>query len=369
MPRVSVVMPAYNRASYIGEAIQSVLDQTYPDFELIAVDDGSADNTAEVVARFKDNRITYIHQANAGETAARNTGIAHASGELLGFLDSDDRMLPNALQVMAGLLDARPDIDVAYGWFYMMDEDGLPINEVHGCITGDVPPQLDRPWPGINVPLSGTTLEGKILTDLILEPEGTLAIGGAVVRRACVEAINGFDPTRKHQGHWDFYLRLARGGRAFACTRQGVMVVRIHSGGAHKNSAAMYASRLDILERMFGDAELQEVLAPVRPLAYFKTHHAFMRKFYFTRNWENGAKALNEAMKCAPLSEEDIRFVADMVSHLALSNEAADPVAFVNRALVSITDQPATLRIRDRALGILDMELARRAHAESTAGG
>jgi GT2 family glycosyltransferase len=70
-------MPAYNRASYIGEAIESVLNQTCRDLELIVVDDGSSDNTAEVVAGFKDNRVKYIYQTNSGMTAARNTGIAH----------------------------------------------------------------------------------------------------------------------------------------------------------------------------------------------------------------------------------------------------------------------------------------------------
>ena len=76
MPRVSVVMPAYNRASYVGEAIQSVLDQTYRDFELIVVDDGSPDDTAEVVSRFNDGRIKYFRQLNAGETAARKRHVA-----------------------------------------------------------------------------------------------------------------------------------------------------------------------------------------------------------------------------------------------------------------------------------------------------
>jgi glycosyltransferase involved in cell wall biosynthesis len=98
-PTVSVIIPTYNRAHLIGRAIQSVLNQTYRDFELIIVDDGSTDNTEEVVGSFKDSRIKYIHhKENKGGTAARNTGINDANGEYIAFLDSDDEWLPEKLE-------------------------------------------------------------------------------------------------------------------------------------------------------------------------------------------------------------------------------------------------------------------------------
>ncbi|MBR5167935.1 MAG: glycosyltransferase family 2 protein [Salinivirgaceae bacterium] len=95
--RFSVITPTYNRAAFLPKAIESVLAQTYTDWELIIVDDGSTDNTREVVSQYKDKRITYIYQENAERSAARNNGIAHAKGEYVCFLDSDDYYLENFL--------------------------------------------------------------------------------------------------------------------------------------------------------------------------------------------------------------------------------------------------------------------------------
>lgn len=95
-PTVSVIIPTYNRAHLVGRSIQSVLNQTYQDFEIIVVDDASTDNTEEVVKSFNDPRICYIrHKQNHGGSAARNTGIRTARGEYIAFLDSDDEWLPN----------------------------------------------------------------------------------------------------------------------------------------------------------------------------------------------------------------------------------------------------------------------------------
>lgn len=95
---ISVIIPTYNRAAFLPKAIESVLAQTYTDWELIVVDDGSTDNTREVVSKYSDKRITYIYQENSERSAARNNGIAHAKGNYICFLDSDNYMLPNRLE-------------------------------------------------------------------------------------------------------------------------------------------------------------------------------------------------------------------------------------------------------------------------------
>src|SRR5262245_20604446 len=94
-PLVSVIIPCYNHAHYLGEAIESVLAQTVQDFEIIVVDDGSTDSTADVAARYP--RVRYVRQNNQGLSAARNTGIKHGLGRFLVFLDADDLLLPGAL--------------------------------------------------------------------------------------------------------------------------------------------------------------------------------------------------------------------------------------------------------------------------------
>ena len=91
MAEVSVIIPTYNYARYINQAIKSVLSQSFHDLEIIIVDDGSTDGTKDVVSTFKDSRITYIYQNNRGISSARNIGIGFSSGEYIGFLDADDR--------------------------------------------------------------------------------------------------------------------------------------------------------------------------------------------------------------------------------------------------------------------------------------
>ncbi len=99
--KFSIIIPTYNRAVFLPKAIESVLAQTYNDWELIIVDDGSTDNTKEVVAHYNDNRIIYIYQENAERSVARNNGVAHAGGEYVCFMDSDNILLPNRLQLLS----------------------------------------------------------------------------------------------------------------------------------------------------------------------------------------------------------------------------------------------------------------------------
>lgn len=99
--KFSIIIPTYNRAAFLPKAIESVLAQTYTDWELIVVDDGSTDNTREVVSQFKDERLKYIYQENSERSAARNNGIAHAKGDFICFLDSDNFILPNRLEKIA----------------------------------------------------------------------------------------------------------------------------------------------------------------------------------------------------------------------------------------------------------------------------
>ncbi len=116
IPTVSVVIPTYNRAHLVGRAIQSVLNQTYQDFEIIVVDDGSTDNTEEVVKSFNDPRIRYLrHDQNRGGSAARNTGINMARGEYIAFQDSDDEWLPEKLEKQMRVFENAPaEVGVVY---------------------------------------------------------------------------------------------------------------------------------------------------------------------------------------------------------------------------------------------------------------
>ena len=108
MSKVSVIIPAYNQSHYLSEAVQSVLNQTYPDFEIIIVDDGSTDDTREVAHSYSDPRVRYIYQDNAGLSAARNTGIRHATGDIIVLMDSDGQHPPEEIPRLIKELEAIP---------------------------------------------------------------------------------------------------------------------------------------------------------------------------------------------------------------------------------------------------------------------
>ena len=108
-PAVTVLMPAYNAAAYIGDAIRSVLEQTFTDFELLVVNDGSTDETVKVISAFDDRRIVLIERTNGGVSAALNTGLEHARGKLIARFDADDVCYPNRLATQVAFLQANPD--------------------------------------------------------------------------------------------------------------------------------------------------------------------------------------------------------------------------------------------------------------------
>ncbi|MBU1047346.1 MAG: glycosyltransferase [Candidatus Omnitrophica bacterium] len=126
-PLISVIVPTYNRAHFLKEAIESVLAQTYKNLEIIIVDDGSTDNTSKLVEKFTDKRIIYLHQDNKGVSVARNRGIQRAKGEYISFLDSDDIWLPQKLQKQLEVFKtSRFNPGVVYTGIQYMDHNGNP---------------------------------------------------------------------------------------------------------------------------------------------------------------------------------------------------------------------------------------------------
>jgi glycosyltransferase involved in cell wall biosynthesis len=183
-PKVSVVIPTYNRAHVVGRAIGSVLAQTYQDFEVIVVDDASTDDTEEVVKRFNDSRIRYLrHEKNLGGAVARNTGIKAAHGEYLAFLDSDDEWLPEKLERQMETLQDLPGnwAGVCCGFWLI---DGEHVKE-------SIPD-----WP--------RSIFDKLLVTCFLNGGSTL-----VARTEVINSIGGFDERLPRHQDWDLLLRLA----------------------------------------------------------------------------------------------------------------------------------------------------------------
>lgn len=195
LPRVSVIMPAYNARQYITEAISSVLDQDYPHLELIVVDDGSSDGTPELAEGF-GSRVRVVRQANAGPAAARNKGVSVARGEYIAFLDADDAWLPGKLSSQVAYLDVHSDIGLVYGdfrrWISQPDGSFLPP-----------PPILET--PGVPVVLA---YSGWIYSQLLLS--NVVHIITALVRREALIQVCGFDESLITGEDYDLWLRLSR---------------------------------------------------------------------------------------------------------------------------------------------------------------
>jgi glycosyltransferase involved in cell wall biosynthesis len=128
MPKVSVILPAYNVERYIAQSIASVLAQSWEDLELLVIDDGGHDRSADIARTTPDARVRVISQHNRGLAGARNTGIRAAQGEYLAFLDADDMWLPNKLALHVAHLDARPDVGLSYSASAFMDDAGAPLH-------------------------------------------------------------------------------------------------------------------------------------------------------------------------------------------------------------------------------------------------
>lgn len=228
MPKVSVIIPTYNRADMLEGAVESVLAQTYRDYEIIVVDDGSTDGIQEVFGRFEAHKhIRCFSQANAGSAAARNLGIRHARGEYLAFLDSDDRFLPGKLEKQAAFLDTHPKIALVHSYFIKVDLQGRS--------------------QGLRKPAS---FQGAIYPQLLLE-WGTLIHPSCVMmRREAVNALGGFDTDIHYCEDLELWARAAR-GHTFGLIPEALALVCVHPGNMSSDVLKMDEHFRKYLEIVF----------------------------------------------------------------------------------------------------------------------
>lgn len=171
--RISVIVPAYNAAETIGAALDSALGQTYAPYEIIVIDDGSTDDTARVLARYRD-RLVYLKQANSGPAAARNRGLERARGDLIAFLDADDLFPRDALRAMGEMLEEQPEIEIVQG-------------------------HVQDVWAN-----EGEWVRG--------EPRLSFQLGSALFRRRAIERIGRFLESLRQGEDTDFWLRTREEG-------------------------------------------------------------------------------------------------------------------------------------------------------------
>lgn len=243
---VSIVMPTYNRASLVGQAIESVLGQDYPHWELLVVDDGSTDDTGRVLSEYRgDCRIRCFHQSNSGQATARNVGVRNARGQFVAFLDSDNRWLPHKLSTQTAYLKANPAVDVLYGDGECIDLAGrvLPVK-----------PSMKR-------------YSGQVWRQLLID--NFVAFNTAIVRVEKLTEIGGFDEQVRRGDDYDLWLRMSVGSM-FHYLPGIVTQYRVEGERISTNVEGRYESNLATINRflvahpgLLNDLEVREARARV----------------------------------------------------------------------------------------------------------
>lgn len=203
---VSVIIPTYNRVASVTRAIDSVLDQTYKNHEIIVVDDGSTDATAKVLQQKYSDRIHYIYQANAGAAAARNTGIRASRHELIAFLDSDDYWLPRKLEVQVPLMANEGVVLSFSNWWYGKDSSGRDYFSQIGLSFGSDPSILDCP-----------------VRTLVRKGGSGVLTSATLCRKSIIRRVGGFDERMRIYEDTRMWLRLSFEGK-FAVTSEPLAV-------------------------------------------------------------------------------------------------------------------------------------------------
>lgn len=208
-PLVSILMPLYNSEAFVGQAIESALAQTYANWELLIVDDGSLDNSRAAAESYHDERIRIFHQANGGEAAARNTGLNHIRGEIISFLDADDLYLPDHLERTVSYLRGHPDRDGVYTDGYHCDTQGRRLQSLSSRRRG---------------PFEGDIFEALVRAQDVFGPPLCVVLRSAPV----VEHQLRLDTEIRLGTDWDFFVRLSQYAQ-FGYIDQKTCLYRIHT--------------------------------------------------------------------------------------------------------------------------------------------
>ncbi|MFL6334929.1 MAG: glycosyltransferase family 2 protein [Pyrinomonadaceae bacterium] len=279
---VSVIMPAYNSGRYLAESVRSVQAQTFGGWELVVVDDGSADDTGEVARRLAaaDVRVRYVRRPNGGQAAARNTGLGAARGALVAFLDADDLWLPEKLEAQLEVME-RTGVDLVYTDGYFFSEEGAASEEERFHIL-----------PG---EARGEELFRTLFTSNRI---GTLSV---LVKREALDAVGLFDEDRTYQNceDYDLWLRLAKWGASFYGMEEKLMRYRRHAAATTSTASKLLAPMLAVTLKHAPDSSLDPALAKQRVRGLYRDlisalvaegrveeARRRMREFY---TWDGGA--------------------------------------------------------------------------------
>jgi glycosyltransferase involved in cell wall biosynthesis len=274
MPEVSVVIPTYNSARYVGQAVDSVLAQGFEDLEVIVVDDGSTDDTAEVIGA-KGAPVRYLHQANRGVSVARNHGIAECSGRYVAFLDADDVWAPQKLTKQVEALRGATTERVCYSAFLATDPDLNPI-------------EVRRRG------LVGTALETLLV-------HGNVVGGGSTVlcERELFDEAGGFDPHLSQCADWDMWVRLAA-RTEFLYLDEPLVSYRQHELSMSSDPRLLEDDSVRVLEKGFAMSGMPPTVAAQRRRALARNYMVLAGTYFQARRYRDFARCAARSVSLDP---------------------------------------------------------------------
>ena len=290
-PLVSIIIPAYNQDVYLRQSIDSALAQTYQPVEIIVVDDGSTDDTADIAQNYGE-QIRYIYQENLGLAGARNSGIRAAHGELIGLLDADDIWEPTYLETIVSLAQLYPEASVFHSCAQCMDTKGNPLPQIVGRRTAKEP----------------NLLKSLLQSNFLIPSTITL-------RRDTVVAADYFDQTLRSCEDWDLWLRILPEAK-FVGTDAILVRYRVHEQSLSANVSGMHTAKQAVIEKIFGlDDGSYDEWTPEKRFAYSGLYRYFLiTSIQRGGNWEAGIENLFRSLLIDPIRAKD----TDLFYELAL---------------------------------------------------
>jgi glycosyltransferase involved in cell wall biosynthesis len=224
LPLVSIVTPTFNQCHFLRETIESVLGQNYPRVEYLVLDDGSTDATPRILSEYT-GRVVWESQPNMGQTQTINKGWQHCHGEIVTWLNSDDTLLPDALEKVVAHFRQHPEVDIVFGDSLFTEEDGTPIEQSKSRVGFDY-------------------------KKFVVECENPIAQPSAFIRRCVVDNVGLLDPSYYYFMDWDFWLRAGMGHR-IEYFPELLSTYRLHSESKTVAQAAKAAPELEYMYRKF----------------------------------------------------------------------------------------------------------------------
>jgi len=326
MARISVVTPCYNAERFVGQTIQSVLDQTYQDFEIIVVDDGSTDGSPRIIEGFGDPRIRLIFQANGGPAKARNTGVRAATGEFLAFLDADDLALPHRFTSQLAVLEIDPQLSVVGSGYVWIDENGVEL-----------------PWPHHSWQHAPDLNDlASWLVDCPFVPSATM------LRRQAWEDVGGFDEELIGPEDWNFWMRLVVTGHRMTWQQEVVCLYRRSASSLSENAGRMSVNSPEALRRVLVRPDFPPSLLPLGQKGLAIRHLDGTKRLYRSGMWEQGKASLEQAILLDPglIVGRPCR-VEDEIVSASMEPLVTDPLGFLESVFHNLPANAAPIQVRE----------------------